>query len=138
MAALLAALYARYSVLTAQKANRIAVHNEQLKIYEGYSRIQGMLMAMGADYSDKELWREYAHVNLSEFYFSKGLYEKFQSYFSMAGNISMKRSMWRTTEENSGLDARIALVKETHELHGQCLALGKELDAQFRHALRLS
>lgn len=136
-AALLAAVYAKSTVRTANKANEIAIHNERLKIYRGFVSFHSALNSQGVGINDKDLWAVFEHVELSEFYYSAQLYEDFQRYFSLAREIRARKDLWSTIEEESGTQARVAYVKETHEIYKRCLDLGKQLDQEFRSKLRV-
>ena len=52
----LAALYARWQVTEARKANNISLHENRFLVYKSLGRFKGQLTAHGAGFNEEEIW----------------------------------------------------------------------------------
>jgi hypothetical protein len=133
--ALLSALYARHAVGEARKANEIALHNEKLRIYKGVLEIHGLPRSRGVTIKERDLFRHYEYIPLSEFYFNPGIYEKLKQVFNGAWEIVKLHDLWEAAEDK---ESKASLVEKTHaQLHktrNECTAIEEEMKNYLRLA----
>ena len=70
----LAAVYARWQAKSGAHANKIAIHENRLRVYKGVLRFHGQ-NAVGISISDKEFWDFVEISEISEFYYPKHTYK---------------------------------------------------------------
>lgn len=133
--AILSALYARYSVQQAHRANEIALHNEKLKVFKGILDLRAKLSANGVDIKEYELFSFYEYVQLSEFYFNKRIYEKVKDYFDCAWEIVKLRGLWESADVEG---KRQEMVQKTHEMLRQSREKVESLEPLLKEHLRIS
>jgi hypothetical protein len=112
-AAILAALYARYSINEAKRTNEISIHNEKLKIYKGILELRAKVNAHGVNIKETDLFGFYEYVQLSEFYYNKKIYNEIMTYFEEIWEIVKQKDLWEMAENQN---KRKLMVSETHAL----------------------
>lgn len=144
--ALLAAYYARRSskaaehqAIIAQKAveqakaqNRIAIHNDELRIYKAFLAFRGKITAHGVNFKDESLIEWYESVRLAEFYFSKDTTVALTSLYEKASDISNLRGIWDAEGKR-----QVDLVKRTHDLCNEWREEANVLESKIRTELRI-
>lgn len=133
-AAILAAVYARLSASQARRANEISLHNERLKIFRGLLDFRAEITAHGDQFEHAKLADLYNHLQLTEFYYDRKLYEAFKGFFDLAWEIDVLRHKQKTIgkpKEEAELVQRIQALFESLEGNE------KELEEEFRKRLRL-
>lgn len=74
----LAAVYARWQAKSGAHANKIAIHENRLRVYKGVLRFHGHICAVGISISDKEFWDFVEISEISEFYYPKNIADKLE------------------------------------------------------------
>lgn len=97
--AILAALYARWSALAAQRTNEIAIHNERLKVYRSVLDFGATVAARGPSILEEHVWRFNEAVQLSEFYFDAKIHEALEGVFNDALDLLSKNDQWQMKDE---------------------------------------
>jgi len=133
-AAILAAIYARYSVHEARRANEIATHNEKLKVFKGILNLRAKLSAHGVNIKEYELFSFYEYVQLSEFYFNKQIHKKVKEYFDCAWEIVKLRGLSEAAEP----ERKNERIQEAHEMLNQCRKKVDALENILKEYLRLN
>ncbi len=94
----LAALYARWASISAQRANEIALHSERLKIYKSLLNHGSTLATRGVKFPENSLWSFHDAVQLSEFYFDPEVYKELDSILEDSFEILNLRGLWDITK----------------------------------------
>lgn len=114
----LSALYARWTVTEAKRANEIAIHNERLKIYKSLVDYRALLSAKGPRFSEEELWRFYEPVQLSEFYYGPNLHKEMLSIWDDSQTLLSLRASWEEAKAE-GSSEHLDLNKKVYALHSK-------------------
>lgn len=114
--ALISAIYARRSAGSAHQANRIAIHQERLKIYKALLAHVSALSAQGVALRKDEAWQFYEPAILSKFYFKPAHSEKLVQIFDDSISLIVRKAQWEETTSMSQEELQ-ELVRETHALH---------------------
>lgn len=133
--AIVSVLYARHSVRETQRANEIALHNEKLKVFKGILDLRAKLSANGVNIKEYELFSFYEHVQLSEFYFNKQIYEKVQEYFDCAWEVVKLRGLWEISEQDG---KKKEMVQKTHDMLRQSREKADALEVMLKEHLRIN
>jgi hypothetical protein len=135
VAAILAALYARWSALAAQRTNEIAIHNERLKVYRLVLDFAATVTSRGPNILEEHVWRFNEAVQLSEFYFDKKTHETLEGAFKEALDLLSKNDRWQMKDELLP-DQTKDLVKERHaisrKIRDDIFAVADKMKAKLR------
>lgn len=117
LAALLAALYARWASFEARRSNEQAFHTNRIEIYKEFLALKYAILQRG-DAVDHEDTRKFFYPHLySEFFFSSATHEKIKRYFDVCFQMADK------SLENDDL---AKLKKEERDLVGDVETLIKK------------
>lgn len=132
----LAAAYARWSAKAAERANRIAIHNEKIRIYRGLLEFRAVLATRGPGFPDEDLWKFHDLVTLSEFYFSDKEYAALQEIVKDAHQVKTRNDLWKHLRDERDPNAPEA-AKEMHALHRGVRDRCEIVAAQLKPGLKL-
>lgn len=115
LAAILAALYARWQAMAAKTANQISLHENRLKVYSGLARFRVHITGQGAKVKEEEVWRFAEIAELSEFYFSGEIPARMNDIFERSLKLLSLNDEWKLAKEQCSPNAK-ALVQPRREL----------------------
>lgn len=132
----IAALYARWAAIAAQRANEIAIHNERLKIYKAIWNHHATLATRGPHYPEDALWVFHDAVQLSEFYFGTSEYEALKGILGDSFEILNLSGLWDITK-SQGEEKYSSLVEKTNMLHRKTRDRCAEVAVLLKPKLRI-
>lgn len=127
---------AKEAVSEARSQNRIAMHNERLRIYKAMLAFQSELSAHGLQYKEQELWVLWEHLRIAEFYFSTTIATELNDIVEIALKLQTSRSLW-TDEAAVSADEKSKLVKNSCDLLSELRKRTKAVDSALRQELSL-
>jgi hypothetical protein len=131
LAALLAALYARWAATAARRQNEIAIHNEKLKIFKAFLDFRSKLTAYGADVPERDLYLDlFPHVQLAEFYYSAAANLELNKFFTCLREMIDLRELAASTRDKDTISKKHAQLDE-------CRRAAKQVEGVMKTELRL-
>ena len=132
MAAFLAALYARWTVTAARYQNKIAIHNEQLKIFKSFLDFRAKLTAYGTSISERDLYLElFSQVQLAEFYYKDTAYYALSTFFNDLREMIELRHHAELTKDTE-------TINKKHSKLDECRKAAKHAEESMKSELRLA
>ena len=130
----LSALYARWQVGSAKKANEIALHEDRLSTYKGLVRYRAYITARGVGIKE-EVWKFAEVSELSEFYFSAYVHGRLESVFKRSLELLSLNDQWET-DKPTDRDEMLKLNRKRHDLmkgmQDDCYVISDELKPYLR------
>ena len=84
LVASLSAVYSRWAVNATKHQNEISLHAERLIVFKGVVTFYSKLASNSALIKEEDVWLFHDSVELSEFYYSKSIYQRLKISFSNA------------------------------------------------------
>lgn len=134
LAAILAALYARWSANAARHQNDIALHGERLRVYRGVLAYVGKIAGQGPSIKENDVWAFDEWVQLSEFYYNKTIYERLDAVFKQSLELLGVNDLW--VHEDMAPDEKKELNAKRHSLYtklrNECLVIREDMKEWLR------
>ena len=131
LAALLAALYARWAATAARRQNEIAIHNEKLKIFKAVLDFRSKLTAYGTDVPERDLYLElFPHVQLAEFYYDDVTTATLNTFFECLREMIDLRELAASTKDSD-------VISKTRTRLYNCRSAASHVERIMRNELRL-
>jgi hypothetical protein len=130
-AALLAALYSRWSATAARRQNEISIHHEKLKIFKALLDFRTKLVGRGASIPEQDLTLElYPHVQLAEFYYGDATNAELNKLYTCASEMVAYRQVADSTRDKDAISKMHAQLEE-------CRTTESRVQELMRKELRL-
>jgi len=131
LAALLAALYARWAATAARRQNEIAIHNEKLKIYKAFLDFRSKLTARGDDVPERDLYLElFPHVQLAQFYYTDAASAELNTFFGCLREMIDLKQLAASTKDKE-------TISKTQSQLQKCREAASRVDEVMKNELRL-
>ena len=114
LAALLAAIYARWASFEAKRSNDLAFHTNKIEIYKDFFELKHAILQRDENINYKDTAKFYFSYLYSEFFFSPGTHCKIKEYFDICFKIAGKPI--ELSELNELKKKESELVKEVEQL----------------------
>jgi hypothetical protein len=133
--ALASAVYARWQVSAAERANKIALHENCLCVYKALGRFRVHITSRGKGIKEEEVWQFFEAAEVSEFYFSDNVHARLQAVFDQSLKILSLNEQAEDARQHDPDKAR-SLAKEAEGLmrktRDECYKLTDELKPFLR------
>ena len=136
LGALLSALYARWTFNEAKKANKIAIHQHQIEIFDSFTDLMSEIHQLGENFSLETLNKFSARAYTADLYLSNELSSKIKQYNQFAHNIYLRSQMNRTFLKNGNAVPKEDL-QEVWSNTDKCREIEGVIEEKLREELKL-